>query len=167
MNEEANLLTGAHLAPAGEIKSGISCDQVRTHAQLHALVFEAFDDGGGSVAGVGQLLLERGEVVLTVGILNVGDELGPLTHEEAPAPQQVARFPEFLRVNVGLGKHTSTEQGRQFRGVGGIADEVDPRDVDPEQERRCRKHRCARQAGDRSREAARGVVPKKQACHPP
>jgi hypothetical protein len=57
----------------------------------------AFADGGiGEVIGeslpvrlVGDLLLELGEVVLAISVLDVGEELGALSHEVVSAAQQI------------------------------------------------------------------------------
>jgi len=57
------------------------------------------------------------EIVLTSGILGVGEELGPFAHEMIAPAHQIPRGPHLLRVDVGHGDQPSSQQGGDLLGV--------------------------------------------------
>ena len=69
------------------------------------------------VARVGELLLELGQVVLAVGVLDVGQELGAFASEVQTAPQEIPGGPHLGRVDVGLGDHATAQQGGDLQGI--------------------------------------------------
>ena len=75
----------------------------------------------GAVGGIAQLLEERRQVELTIGVDDVSDELSPLPDEEAAAAQQVARLPLGARVDVSEGEHAAAEHVGEFAGVDLVA----------------------------------------------
>jgi hypothetical protein len=82
------------------------------HAGLRKVLFDAFPIGC-----VGQLLANLGEVVLTVGVLDMGQEFRPLAHQMTTAAEQIASRPHRGRVNVGHGKHPAAQPHGDLVGV--------------------------------------------------
>ena len=85
------------------------------------------DDGIGellcdafSVDFVGDLFAELGEVTLAVGVLDVREEVGPLSHEIIAAAEQITSSAHFGRIDVSLGDHAGTQEGGDFTGVDAI-----------------------------------------------
>jgi hypothetical protein len=60
---------------------------------------------------------ERWQVVLSVGVLDVGQKLSLLADEVHPAAKQVPRRPLLLRIHVRHGQHLSTKQRGDFLAV--------------------------------------------------
>ena len=70
-----------------------------------------------AIAGKDELFAEGGMVVLAIGVLDVGDEVGTLADEEEPAAEQIASFAEPLGIHVGGGKVAAAEEGAEFIGI--------------------------------------------------
>jgi len=67
--------------------------------------------------GFETLALGLGDVVLVEGVLDVGEELGPLAPEEETAPEQVPGGAHAGRIDVGHGDRSAPEEGGQLLGV--------------------------------------------------
>ena len=70
-----------------------------------------------AVARVAELLRQRRQVVLAVGVDDVGDELAALPHEERAAAQQVARGALGARVDVGQRESAAAQERGDLPGV--------------------------------------------------
>jgi hypothetical protein len=77
------------------------------HARVREVLFHTLP-----IAFVRQLLAKLGEVVLAVGVLDVGQEFRPLAHERTTAPEQVAGRAPRRGVDVGHGDHPAAQQAR-------------------------------------------------------
>jgi len=95
--------------------------QVGADAELRARIGEARGDLLGAIGGVAQLLGERRQIELAVGVDDVSDELRTLPHEEAAATQQVARLPLGPRIDVSERKHAAAEHVGELAGVDLVA----------------------------------------------
>jgi hypothetical protein len=52
-----------------------------------------------------------------MGILDMGQELGPFARERHPAPEQVSGATPLSRIDLGLREHAAAEQHRNLVGV--------------------------------------------------
>jgi hypothetical protein len=95
---------------------GVEQRQVDLDALLDGGIGEAFRDPL-PVGLVGELLADFGQLVLTVGILDMSQQGRALAHERHPTPQQVPGGPHLGRINVRLGEHPPTEQHRSLVGI--------------------------------------------------
>jgi hypothetical protein len=82
------------------------------------------DDGIGELFGdtlaidfVGDLFTELGKVTLAVGVLDVAQEIGTLTHEVVTSSKKVTGSPHFGRIDVSLRDHAGTQEGSDFTGI--------------------------------------------------
>ena len=66
--------------------------EIGQDARLVEACGKAFGQVVGAIAGIASFFVEGRQVVLAVGVDDVGDQLGALSHEEATPPQQVAGF---------------------------------------------------------------------------
>ena len=73
---------------------GLDDLKVHLHALLDGGVIEALDDAF-SVLGFGNAAQGLGQVVLASGVLDMGKELGALSHEVIPSPQEIPRRPHL------------------------------------------------------------------------
>jgi hypothetical protein len=64
----------------------------------------------GSVCLARELLMDLRQIVLTVGILNMCQELSPFAHEMYSAPKQVARGPHLGRIDIRLRQHPAAQE---------------------------------------------------------
>src|SRR5262249_39461540 len=64
----------------------------------------------GAVGGVGQLLGQRRQVVLAVGVDQVGQGLGAAADQMRTTPEQVAGLAHALGIDVGDGDHAAPQQ---------------------------------------------------------
>jgi len=71
---------------------------------------------GHAVAGGlrGKFFPNRGPVVLTVGVLDVGQERGPFPREAQAAPEQIPGGAPLGRRHLGLGEHPATQEHRHL-----------------------------------------------------
>jgi len=69
---------------------------------------------------VGDLFAELGEVTLAVGVLDVTQEIGALSHEVITAAQEIAGGSHTGRVDVSLWDHAGAQQARDFSGIDAI-----------------------------------------------
>jgi hypothetical protein len=70
-----------------------------------------------SIGFVGDRLLDGGEVILTVRMLDVGQQLRPFARERHAAPEQVPRGAHRGGLDVRLGDHTAAEEHRNLVGI--------------------------------------------------
>jgi hypothetical protein len=70
-----------------------------------------------SVLGFGNASQEVGKVILASGVLDMGIELGPFSHEVISSSEEIPRCAHFGRVDISLRKHASPEQGGDLMGV--------------------------------------------------
>jgi hypothetical protein len=70
-----------------------------------------------AVRFVGQLCPDRREVVLTMRVLDMGQELGAFARQVHPASEQVARRPHLSGIHIGLREHTAAEEDSNLLGV--------------------------------------------------
>jgi hypothetical protein len=70
---------------------------------------------------VGELLRQRWQIELAVGVDDVSNELGPLPHEERASSEQVAGLAFGSRVGVGEGEQSAAEHARELGGVDLVA----------------------------------------------
>jgi hypothetical protein len=82
------------------------------YARLREMILDAFP-----IRLVRQLLADLREVILTVGILNVGQQLGPLAHQMTAAPEQVPGGPHLRGIDVGLRQHPAAQEHGDLMGV--------------------------------------------------
>jgi len=80
-------------------------------------VWKPLGDLGRAVGGIGELLGEGWPVELGVGVLEVGDELGALPHEEGSSSQQLAGLAFVSWADVCHREQSAAEHGRQLGGV--------------------------------------------------
>ena len=66
---------------------------------------------------VGELLADLGQVILAVGILDMGQQLRPFAHQMHPAPEQVAGGAHLGGIDIGLWEHAAAQQHGNFLGV--------------------------------------------------
>ena len=70
-----------------------------------------------AVPGIDQLLAEDGQVVLAVGVDEVGDHLGALVHQVHAAAQQIAGLAQALGIGIGLGQVAAAQQLGDLAGI--------------------------------------------------
>jgi hypothetical protein len=63
-----------------------------------------------SVGFVGEVLADLGQVILAVGMLDMGQELSALAHQVDAAPQEIAGGAPLGGIDRGLGKHAAAKQ---------------------------------------------------------
>jgi hypothetical protein len=85
-------------------------------ALLHRRIGKPLGDAV-AVRLVGNLLANLGQVVLTIGILDVPEQLRALAHQVHPAPEQVTGGAHRCRRDRGLRDHPAAEQHGDFPGV--------------------------------------------------
>ena len=57
------------------------------------------------------------QVVLTVGILDMGQELCSFSHQMVPSPHEISRCPHLLRVDIGLGIMPPRQKSGDLLGI--------------------------------------------------
>jgi len=67
-----------------------------------------------TVGLLGNLLTKRGQVVLAVGVLDMGQSLGALAHQAYPAPEEITGRTHLSGRDVGLREHAPTQEHRDF-----------------------------------------------------
>src|SRR5215218_7352189 len=102
-----NLVVGSHQGDVGG------------HGHLDAAVVEVLDDGS-AVLGLVDPLLEGREVVLGVGVLDVGEQLSALSDEEGAPAHEVAGSPLVAGVDIGVVEVAAAQQGGDRVGVASI-----------------------------------------------
>ena len=70
-----------------------------------------------AVRFVGDLFPNLGQVILTIGLLDMREQLCAFAHQMRPPPEQVAGCPHGSRRDVGLREHAATRQHSDFLGV--------------------------------------------------
>jgi hypothetical protein len=63
-----------------------------------------------TVGCIGNLLTNGRQVILAVGMLHVGQQLGPFVCQMPTASQQIAGRPHLGRIHLGVREHAATEQ---------------------------------------------------------
>jgi len=99
----------------------VDINEVHIHLDhgTHAGVFEAIGHID-AVGGISELFAKRGQIVLGVGVLDVGQELGAAAHEVVAAPKEIASRAHLGGVDVGLGKGATPEEMGDLEGVDAI-----------------------------------------------
>jgi hypothetical protein len=90
--------------------------EVHLHAFLDCRIRKPFSHAA-SVRLISQLLADLRQVVLPVGILDMGQEFSPLAHEMHAAAQQVPCGPHGSGIDIGLGQHAAAEQHRNLMSI--------------------------------------------------
>ena len=67
-----------------------------------------------AVGVVGHLVADRRQMILAGGMVDVGQELGPLACPRPPAPEPGAGSPQGGRIARGLREHTTAQQCRNL-----------------------------------------------------
>jgi len=70
-----------------------------------------------SVLGFGNASQEVGKVILASGVLDMGIELGPFSHEMVSSSEQISGCPHLSWIDIGLREHPPSEQGGDLMGV--------------------------------------------------
>ena len=83
------------------------------------IVVEVLDDGA-AVLGLASPFVERRQVVLGVGVLDVGQQLAALSGEEQAPAQQVAGSAHLARIDIGVREVAATQQGGNLVGVDSV-----------------------------------------------
>jgi len=94
---------------------------------LQSFLVEVLDDVS-PVLGLADALLQRREVVLSVGVLDVGEKLAALPGEEQPPAQKISRRPHLARIDVGLWQVSSAQQRGDLGGVAAVVLGLSPMD---------------------------------------
>lgn len=92
---------------------GVEQCHVGSNRHLDAVVVEMLDQSLAVGLAVDPLLESR-EVILSVGVLDVGEQLSSLTGKEQASSQQVTGRPHSPRVHVGLRERATTQENRDF-----------------------------------------------------
>ena len=103
-----------HLGNDGVI--GLDDGKIGIDHYLDRGVFELFDYSF-PVFRFGDPAEIVGEVVLTPGVLNMGVEFSPFSHEMIASSQQVPRCSHIGRIGIGHGDHASSKQDCDFAGI--------------------------------------------------
>lgn len=115
----ADLVNQVELHIPDDLIVGLQKLDIGSDRHLHHRVFEVLDDGS-SILGLSSPLLQHREVVLGVGVLDVGEELSTLPGEEQTAPEQVPCGSHLVRIDVGLGEGAAAQQGSDLVGVNAV-----------------------------------------------
>ena len=89
----------------------IDCDGL-AHAGIGEMVGDIF-----AVGFVGESLAGLGQIVLAVGIMDVGQQFGTLAGQMAAPPESVAGRPQLRRIDIRLREHTATKQHGNLVGI--------------------------------------------------
>jgi hypothetical protein len=63
------------------------------------------------------LFADLGQVILAVGILDMGEQLGACAREMQAPPQEITGRTHLRRIDIRLGQHAATQQPGNFLGV--------------------------------------------------
>ena len=91
-----------------DVVIGFNHLQVDSHALLDGRVIEPFDDAF-SVLGFGNTSQGIGKVILASGVLDMGKELSPFSHEVISSSEQISGSPHPCGIDISLGKHAASE----------------------------------------------------------
>jgi hypothetical protein len=69
---------------------------------------------------IGHLLANRGQVVLAVGLLDMGEYLGSCAHEMYPAPEEIPGGAHRRGIDVGLREHAPAQEDRDVLGIDSV-----------------------------------------------
>jgi hypothetical protein len=104
------------LGPAREVEfhfaESLSIVITEPHVDLDGLVDTGIREMVGDIFAIRfgrQPFANFREIVLTIGIMHVGSEVGPFAGERTAAPQYISRRPHLCRIDVRLG-HPPTPQ---------------------------------------------------------
>jgi hypothetical protein len=86
---------------------------------LDSLVVKVLDDRP-AVFGLVDPLLEDRQIVSSVGVLDVGQQLAAFPGEEEPTPQQVSGWAQLPRIDVGVGEIATAQQRGDLEGIDSI-----------------------------------------------
>ena len=85
-------------------------------AFFYAVIFEPFRDSGPVVLPA-EIFDDGRQVVLRVGVFDMGQEFCPFSHEMIPSAHEVSSGPHFRRIDVGHGDHASSKQRCNFMRI--------------------------------------------------
>jgi hypothetical protein len=74
------------------------------HPRIREVLFHAF-----AIPFVRQLLADLGEIVLTIGIVEVGQQFGALVHQMTALTPEIPGRPHLRGVEVGLGQYPAAQ----------------------------------------------------------
>src|SRR5436305_1606151 len=112
----ADLMNQVELHVPDDLVVAVEQSHVGGDGHLDRVVVEVLDDGA-AVLGLASPLVERRQVVLGVGVLDVGQQLAALSGEEQAPAQQVAGGAHLSGVDVGVGEIAAAQQGGDLVGV--------------------------------------------------
>jgi len=85
-------------------------------ASLNLRIRELVDDSF-PIDLVGELYSELGQVVLAVGVLDVGEKISTLSDEVAAAAKKIPGGPHLRGINIGHRDHAASEKPSDLSGV--------------------------------------------------
>src|SRR5215218_3480789 len=112
----ADLVKQVELHVTDDLIVAVEQSDVGGDGHLDGVVVEVFDDGASILGLVGALLEDR-QVVLRVGVLDVGQQLATLPGEEQAPAQQVAGGAHLAGIDIGVGEIAAPQQRGDLVGV--------------------------------------------------
>ncbi len=91
-----------------EVVVGFNDFQINSHAFLNGGVIEAFGDAF-TVLGFGNASQGIRKVILASGVLDMGKELSPFSHEVISPSEEISGRPHPCGIDISLGKHAASE----------------------------------------------------------
>ena len=95
---------------------GFDHQQVGADALLDGGVIKAFNDAF-AILGFGNTAQGIGQVILVSGILDMGKELSPFSHEVISSSEEISRCSHPDGIDIRLRDHPSSKQGSDLMGV--------------------------------------------------
>lgn len=93
--------------------------QIEFHAPGDAGIVEALGDAG-PIALVAEIEPDLGQIVLAVGVMDVGQQLGTLAHQVHAAPEQIAGRSHRSGIDIGHRKHPAAKQHGDLLGIDAV-----------------------------------------------
>jgi hypothetical protein len=108
-----DLMDQVELHVPDDLVVAVEQSDVRGNGHLDDIVVEVLDDGTSVLGLIGPLVQGR-QVVLGVGVLDVGQQLAALPGEEQASTQEVSGGPHLSGVDIGVGEIAAPQQGRDL-----------------------------------------------------
>jgi hypothetical protein len=115
----ADLVNQIELHIADDLVIAFEQSNVGGDGHLDGFVVEVLDDGS-SILGLVSALLQGRQVVLRVGVLDVGQQLPALPGEEQAPAQQVAGSAHLAGIDIGIGEVATAQQGGDLVGIDSV-----------------------------------------------